>query len=271
MEGSEAQVQEATAIAVVDDNSQALAVLRGSSNAAQRLSDAALAQVAEVATKRDMVLALMESVMVEGQHYGTIPGTGKPTLFQAGAELLKTLFSFELDTELDESWLELGENIHLRVACKCIVRDRNGLQLGVGNGKCSTMESKYRWRAGGYKCPECGKDEFLLKSKPPKRGYFCWSNAARGKHGCGAQFKDNDDRITSQTVGKTENNPADFWNTVTKMADKRAFVSAVKQATGASDVFAVDIEDMVVAPPLVPPKPALKPEPPRSGAPPAHK
>ena len=43
-----------------------------------------------------------------------------------------------------------------------------------------------------------------------------------------------------------EENPdiADTWNTVLKMAKKRAFVDAVKSTTAASDIFTQDVEDM---------------------------
>ena len=43
-----------------------------------------------------------------------------------------------------------------------------------------------------------------------------------------------------------EENPdiADTWNTVLKMAKKRAFVDAVKSTTAASDIFTQDIEDL---------------------------
>ena len=37
---------------------------------------------------------------------------------------------------------------------------------------------------------------------------------------------------------------ADCWNTVLKMAKKRAFVDAVKSTTAASDIFTQDVEDM---------------------------
>ena len=38
-------------------------------------------------------------------------------------------------------------------------------------------------------------------------------------------------------------NPADYYNTVIKMADKRAIVAAVLYSTAASDTFTQDIED----------------------------
>lgn len=46
--------------------------------------------------------------------------------------------------------------------------------------------------------------------------------------------------------GKEHNNPADYYNTCLKMAKKRAYVDAVLTATGASDIFTQDIEDMPV-------------------------
>lgn len=66
---------------------------------------------------------------------------------------------------------------------------------------------------------------------------------------------------------------ADTWNTVLKMAKKRAFVDAVKSTTAASDIFTQDVEDLpqymlrpqevqatVEAPKQVPAKPQPTPE-----------
>jgi hypothetical protein len=39
-------------------------------------------------------------------------------------------------------------------------------------------------------------------------------------------------------------NPADYYNTVLKMAKKRAHVDAILTATAASDIFTQDVEDM---------------------------
>lgn len=65
---------------------------------------------------------------------------------------------------------------------------------------------------------------------------------------------------------------ADVWNTVMKMAKKRAFVDAVKSTTAASDIFTQDIEDMPAylfgqqpaAQPVVQPAPAPAPQPKKS-------
>jgi hypothetical protein len=63
---------------------------------------------------------------------------------------------------------------------------------------------------------------------------------------------------------KKRENPdiADTWNTVLKMAKKRAFVDAVKSTTAASDIFTQDIEDMVAyeVPQTAPQQPQQAPQ-----------
>jgi hypothetical protein len=117
----------------------------------------------------------------------------------------------------------------------------SGMKLGEGVGTCSTMESKYRWRkGGGRECPECGSSAALLKSKQ-KPEWFCWAK----KGGCGETFALDDKRITEQSVERVENpDIADSWNTVLKMAKKRAQVDATLTATGASDLLTQDLEDI---------------------------
>ena len=58
-------------------------------------------------------------------------------------------------------------------------------------------------------------------------------------------------------IRKENTDIADTWNTVLKMAKKRAFVDAVKSTTAASDIFTQDIEDMVVCEPKPDPRKAL--------------
>jgi hypothetical protein len=57
-------------------------------------------------------------------------------------------------------------------------------------------------------------------------------------------FAADDPAITSQTEGRVPNpDLADTYNTVLKMADKRALIAAVLNGTAASDVFTQDVED----------------------------
>ncbi len=100
-----------------------------------------------------------------------------------------------------------------------------------GVGTCSTFESKYRYRKSSRKCPSCGK-ETIFKDKNPPHGFYCWAK----KGGCGAKFGPQATEITSQEEGRADNeNPAEFWNTVRKMAFKRAIVHASINATHTSE------------------------------------
>jgi hypothetical protein len=70
--------------------------------------------------------------------------------------------------------------------------------------------------------------------------FYCWKK----KGGCGATFPLDDDRIASQETGRVENeNLPDTYNTVLKMACKRALVAAVLNGTAASDIFTQDLDD----------------------------
>ncbi len=63
------------------------------------------------------------------------------------------------------------------------------------------------------------------------------------KDGCGAKFRDDDPSITGQSVERIPNpDLADTYNTVDKMASKRARIDAVLAVTGASALFTQDVE-----------------------------
>jgi hypothetical protein len=105
------------------------------------------------------------------------------------------------------------------------------------------MESKYRWRKSQRACPACGVDGSIGRSKfPPKDnptgqpGWYC--------RDCKAQFAYDASDIRNQQAGRVENpDIADQYNTVQKMADKRAYVASVITSVGASDFVTQDIED----------------------------
>ncbi|HNX81940.1 MAG TPA: hypothetical protein PKL77_07320 [Candidatus Omnitrophota bacterium] len=194
-----------------------------------------------VQTVREQVNAiqdLMKEVMKENEHYGVIPGTnGKPSLLKAGAEKLGFMFRLAASYEITEKAHDMG-HVEFIVRCK-ITHIESGRYLGEGVGSASTLESKYRYRKAAKVCPSCG-GEFIIKGKEEYGGgWICY----KAKGGCGAKFADNDLSITSQG-GRVENTDiADCYNTVLKMAKKRAHVDAMLTVTAASDIFTQDIED----------------------------
>ena len=107
------------------------------------------------------------------------------------------------------------------------------------------MESKYRWRAAGRVCPSCGTAAIIRGKEEYGGGWLCFKK----KDGCGAKFKIDDTTITSQDSGRVENEDiADVYNTVLKMAKKRAHIDAMLTATAASDIFTQDLDETTLRP-----------------------
>lgn len=199
--------------------------------------------VEQVSQRRQKVMDLMNSVMKKDVHYGTVPGCGdKPTLLQPGAQALTLLFNvgptFEVaktDTEADGI---KGHRI-FEVTCRLVNRG-TGAVVGEGLGICSTLENKYRYRKSDRKCPNCGKPAVIKGREEYGGGWVCFKK----KEGCGAKFADGDSAIEKQESGQVANtNPYDLWNTIQKIACKRALVHAALNLTGASELFTQDIED----------------------------
>lgn len=182
---------------------------------------------------------IMAAVMREGEHYGVIPGTnGKPTLLKSGAEKLCFAFRLRPTFEIDERSLPGG---HREFLIRCRLSSDAGVIMGSGVGMASTAESKYA--RGGLECPACGRPK-LIRSKFKEGFLVCFQK--RG--GCGAE-------IAAENAIKSAGNPADFLNTVLKMAKKRAHVDATLTALAASDCFTQDLEDERRPPPPEAPSP----------------
>jgi len=115
-----------------------------------------------------------------------------------------------------------------------------GARLGAGEGICTTHERKYAYRQAQRKCPDCGAEAVIKGKKEYGGGWLCWAK----KGGCNSKWDDGATEIEGQFVGDVENpDLPDLWNTVDKMATKRALVAAVLIVTGASAVFTQDVED----------------------------
>jgi len=232
------------------------------------VSETANLTPAQLRENVNLIQAVMREVMTDGEHFGTIPGCGnRPTLLKSGAEKLALTFRLCPEYQILEKDLE---NEHKEFIITCILTHiPTGLILGQGVGYASTKEGKYRFRNAGLTCPECGKMDTIIKGKAEYGGgWVCFNR----KGGCGAKFPDGDDKIEKQERGKVEHdNPPDYYNTVLKMAKKRAQVDATLTATAASDIFTQDIEDM---PEVIPGASFHKPLediPPTQPAPPAQR
>jgi hypothetical protein len=172
----------------------------------------------QVRARVNLIQQVMHGVMKAGVHYGTVPGTDKPTLYKPGAETLAVTFRIAIDPLVDD--LSTDDEAHIRVTCRGIHQD-TGAVLGSGVGEASSNEEKYRWRRAV--CDE----EF--EATPEDRRRVKWTRKRDG---------------STYIVKQVRTQPADVANTILKMAKKRAQVDMTLSVTGASDIFAQDIEDL---------------------------
>lgn len=182
-----------------------------------------------------LIQHVMEKVMKSGEHYGTIPGCGnKPALLKPGAEKLSTTFRLAPEYKITKTNLPEG---HREYEVICILTHMPTSQfVGQGVGLCSTMESKYRYRnVSDYEITE----DLIPKDAKEKKAEY-------RKQGFGMKKIDGTWHwVKYKADSKTENpDIADTYNTVLKMAKKRAHVDAILTATAASDIFTQDIEDL---------------------------
>lgn len=161
-----------------------------------------------------LIQEVMKAVMVEGEHYGVIPGTQKHTLFQTGAQKLLSTFRLGSEPEVlnvDETYNSVSYRVKVR-----LFNIADGNTVGYGLGECSTLEDKYCWKKA------INDTEFARAAENEKR------------------IKINKDYEVKQVM----TNYKDVSNTVLKMATKRALIAAVLTATAAGDIFTQDLEDM---------------------------
>lgn len=188
-----------------------------------------------------LIQELMHSVMKDKEHYGTIPGCGeKKSLFKPGAEKLS--FVFRLAPSYDLRKTDLPNN-HREYEVTCqLVHMGSNVKVAQGVGSCSTMESKYRYRPGPVELTDklVPRAYWDMRKSDPKK-----AQESIGGKGFTTKKDDNGVWMIAKAGERMEHdNPADYYNTVLKMAKKRAHVDAVLTGTAASDIFTQDIEDI---------------------------
>lgn len=171
----------------------------------------------EIRQRVNLVQEVMQGIMKRDTHYGTIPGTPKPTLYKPGAEVLCVTFRVAQEYEVED--LSTADTARYRVTC-IGMHQTTGIKLGEGVGECSSGEEKYKWR--GAICSE----EFDATPENMRRIKF-------------AKYRGN---VEKKSQVRTE--AADLANTVLKMACKRAMIAMTLNVTAASDIFTQDIEDL---------------------------
>lgn len=193
--------------------------------------------VDDVVARVEKIQEVSRRVMVDGRHFGNIPGVKKPSLLKPGAEIL--CMTFQLAPKFKAKEKLKGDHLECVTTCT-LIHIPTGAELGSAEGSCSTRESKYAYRQGERLCPSCGKTCIIKGREEYGGGWLCFAK----KGGCGAKFRDGDKTIEGQQVGRVDNpDLPDCWNTVRKMAAKRALVAAVLIVTCASDLYTQDVDE----------------------------
>lgn len=166
-----------------------------------RQEPSGMMSVKQVADRVNAIHGILERVMKNGTHYGTVPGCGsKKVLLKPGADVLAMTFRLVPQFKVERTDLEGG---HREFDVTCSMFNPAGELLGQGVGSASTMEKKYRYRKDG-----------------------------------------NGNKAENEDI-------ADVYNTVLKIAKKRAHIDATLTVTGAADLFTQDlIEEEDARPPV---------------------
>lgn len=211
--------------------------------------------LAAAAEQRKLLGEYVSKQMVEGTDYGVIPGTKDRSLLKPGAEKLVDIFrctpKFAIVSKVED--FERGLFAYtFRV--RLFQRDAEAV-LAEGYGSANSYEGRYRWRTSARKCPRCGNESIIKGKDEYGGGWVCFAK----KGGCGAKWKDGDEKIEKQETGKVQNDDiATLANTILKMAKKRALVDGAIALARVSDMFKQDMEDLAAAADEEPPKPAAK-------------
>jgi hypothetical protein len=219
-----------------------------------KLNTAALEMIGTVQEALDRLKAMqlfVSSVMREGlEHdYAILPGTARKTLLKPGAEKLCEVYGLVPKYEITrhEDWATPLFVYH--VTCRLYRGDRC---VGEASASANSRESKYagRW------VPEAEVPDHLdkatLRKKTGARWVFGSELRDRGISHEGLPTQERTSAKTgkpytvfrvSDTVYFVPN--AEIFDTLERMASKRALVGATISVTRSADLFAPDMEDVV--------------------------
>lgn len=161
----------------------------------------------------------------QGADYGIIPGTKNRSLFQPGAEKLALFFGLQVFThcaEKQEDW----EKGFFRYTYRATVK-RNGMEIVSVDRTCHTREDKYAWIWVEAKKPGDPDDEAEMKAMGTGRNREVWKSGR--KVWAWQERRPNPDPFSLQFV-------------VEAMAQKRAYVAAVKKALAATGFFSTELD-----------------------------
>lgn len=173
---------------------------------------------------RAIIVEYCKTAMQDGHHYYSLDGmqSKKPALSKEGALNICSLFKVVPSPE--DAAETFHEDGHYTVRMRCHILDKGGQIVATGDGLCSTRESKYayRWAFESELPADVNKAELKFRTGTARK--------------TGKPYKQF--QCPNQDL-------ADSYNTVLKMADKRAMVNAVLKLPLVSELFTQDLDEQV--------------------------
>lgn len=182
-------------------------------NALSIIDTVEIETIANTMQKISQMQAVVQKTLKNGQDYGEVPGTNKPTLLKPGGEKICMLFGLNPEYEFLQT-IEDYDKEFFSYNIRCTLF-KNGQPVAQGVGSCNSKEKKYRY---------INVDEI-------PENYVGYQEEITDKYGR-KKYKINNVDVCS------------LVNTILKMAKKRAFIDAVLQVASLSEVFTQDLEDM---------------------------
>lgn len=222
----------------------------------------------------DEFVQFSKSILKLDLDFGIIPGTPKPTLYKAGAEKMRFVYGYGVEFECIDKVVDFDRPF-VDYAYRCTIKSKAGQLIAQCEGSCNSMEAKYGYlwktkeelgagydvtglpvKTSGRKLSELdfaiNKGETTGNYGKPKEHWEKFKKAiASGKAKKVTRPKKSGGTMDAWEIDESATvyrilNPDVIGskNTIMKMAQKRAFVGATLLATGASEFFTQDLEDM---------------------------
>lgn len=194
--------------------------------------------VAEI-VRRNALIDQLVHAMKENTDFGKVQGIDRPFLFQPGAEKAALFFNAVAEYEIIEQEVDHARQTPYRFTGRTSLGESKPADYQQGKAE------------GRYSCrpiEENGKKKFLYYSLSPEEGtsdsfYRFMIRCTLRHRSTGAVFG-SAVAVCSSLEDKYIKKPRNAENTIVQMAQKRAFVRAIRTALALSDRFTQD-EDLV--------------------------
>lgn len=174
----------------------------------------------EFSDQYNRLVVFVKSKLIEGKDYGLIPGTEKKVLHKPGAEKVAFLFQLKINPKCIEKVEDWDNGFFFYKYRVELIHFGSEKFAGAAERSCNSKEKKYAFTTIAERfATDEQKQKAIGRKKNKKYGTL--------------------DLI----LAKTPYEAADQVNTIMAMAQKRAIVAAVVQATMASELFDADISE----------------------------